>query len=248
LLAGYVLGIGIAGAFMKKGSAEPAMPDDVQSLAQMCAIELGMFLAVFAIAWLFSRVRRDELFFKWRGGVRPILWGIVYSIGLRVAVMILGALVALPIYAIKGEKAIEDLRPKTESVINTSALKDPVYVVVAITVVSFGMAGFREELWRVGMMAGLAGLAPAFFRSRRGQFVAVAIAAVIFGIGHAPQGWGGVVITATLGLGLGWIIVRHQSIWEAVMAHGFLDATTFAALYIVIKFAPEALKAFGISA
>ncbi|HUS36359.1 MAG TPA: CPBP family intramembrane glutamic endopeptidase [Verrucomicrobiae bacterium] len=250
LLAGYVLGIGIAGPLLKGdgGSTGPAMPDDLGSLMRLCAVDLGMFAAVFAIAWLFSRARRAELFLKWRGGVRPVLWGIAYSIGLRVAVMIIGAIMVAPIYALKGEKAIEGFRPKTESLINTKALKDPAYATFMMTVVSFGMAGFREELWRVGMMAGLAGLAPAVFATRRGQYIAVAIAAVIFGLGHAPQGWGGVVLTGALGLGLGWIIVRHQSIWEAVMAHGFFDATTFAALYVIVRFAPEALKAFGISA
>lgn len=247
LLAGYVLGIGLAGALLKDESAEPAMPSDLESLAKMCALELGMFVAVFAVAWSFSRARPAELFLKWRGGLRPILWGIVYSIGLRLAIMVLITVIALPIYALKGEAGVEDLRPKSEKVINTTALKDPMYVAFAITVVSFGMAGFREELWRAGIMAGLAGLAPVAFATRRGQYVAVAIAAVVFGLGHAPQGWGGVVITAALGVGLGVIIVRHQSIWEAVMAHGLFDATTFAALYVVVRFFPEALKGVGIS-
>ena len=78
--------------------------------------------------------------------------------------------------------------------------------------------------------------------------MAVAIAAVIFGLGHLPQGWGGVAMTGALGLGLGWIIVRHQSAREAIFAHGFFDATTFAALYLVIKYFPDALKQFAIAA
>jgi membrane protease YdiL (CAAX protease family) len=213
----------------------------------MCALELGMFFTVFVIAWLFSRARPEELFLKWRGGWRPIVRGFLYSIGLRLGVMVAVAVIALPIYTLKGDKGVEELRPKTESMINAKALKDPVYIAFALTVVSFGMAGFREELWRAGMMAGFAALAPSIFGTRRGQFFAVAIAAVIFGLGHAPQGWGGVAITALLGMGLGWMIVRHQSIWEAVMAHGFFDATTFAMIYLIIRFAPEALKGFGIS-
>jgi membrane protease YdiL (CAAX protease family) len=131
--------------------------------------------------------------------------------------------------------------------VNAEALKDPLYVLFAVSVVSFGVAGFREELWRVGMMAGFAGLAPAIFATRRGQLIAVVVAAVIFGIGHTPQGIGGVVLTAVLGLALGCIIVRHQSIWEAVLAHGFFDATTFVGLYVVVKYFPEALRGFGLS-
>ena len=250
LLAGYVLGVGIGGVLMKSqndGSSEPAMPGNVAALAQMCALEMGLFLVIFGVAWVFSRANADELFLKWRGGIRPVLWGIAYSIALRFVIMVVVVLVAAPVFLWKGEKAVEGLRPKTEAIVNTNALKDPAYVLFAVTVVSFGMAGFREELWRVGIMAGCAGLAPMFFSTRRGQFIAVAIAAVIFGVGHAPQGIGGVVITAALGLALGFIIVRHQSIWEAVMAHGFFDATTFAALYLVLKYFPEALRGLGAS-
>jgi membrane protease YdiL (CAAX protease family) len=49
-----------------------------------------------------------------------------------------------------------------------------------------------------------------------------------------------------LGFGLGWIMVRHQSAWEAILAHGFFDAATFAALYFVATYAPDALKGFAI--
>ncbi|MDB6109069.1 MAG: Abortive infection protein, partial [Pedosphaera sp.] len=67
------------------------------------------------------------------------------------------------------------------------------------------------------------------------------VAAVIFGLGHTAQGWSGVAITAFLGLGLGAIMLRHRSIWEAVIAHGFFDAGTFALLYCIAKFHPELL-------
>jgi membrane protease YdiL (CAAX protease family) len=246
LLASYVLGLGIAGALLRsdthKGGGSSAMPSSVRALVSMCATELGFFAAIFAIAWIFSRARPNELFLKWRGGLRPIAWGILYSVVLRVVIAMVGLLALAPIVAAKGKGAVEELRPKTEAVVDMEALKDPVYLVFALTAVSFVMAGFREELWRAGMLAGLAGVAPTLFSTRRGQYISVAIAAVIFGLGHLPQGWGGVAITGVLGLGLGWIIVRHQSAWEAIMAHGFFDATTFAALYLVIKYFPDALK------
>jgi membrane protease YdiL (CAAX protease family) len=250
ILAAYVLAQGIAGAFLKPegaGSVEPAMPATVGALARMCAIEMALFLFIFGIACAFSRATPRDLLLKWRGGFRPILWGVAYSVALRFVIMIFVILIAAPIVYFKGEKAVEGLRPKTESLVNAEALKDPVYVLFAVTVVSFGVAGFREELWRVGIMAGFAGLAPAIFTTRRGQLIAVVVAAVIFGIGHAPQGIGGVVITAALGLALGCIIVRHQSIWEAVMAHGFFDATTFVGLYIFVKYFPEVLRGLGAS-
>jgi hypothetical protein len=42
-------------------------------------------------------------------------------------------------------------------------------------------------------------------------------------------------------------MVWRQSIWEAVLAHGFFDATTFALLWLIQKVNPELLKSFGIS-
>ena len=97
--------------------------------------------------------------------------------------------------------------------------------------ISFVVAGFREELWRAGVMASLKGLWPERFATRKGQYRAVLIAAVVFGLGHLPQGAAGAVVTGFLGLGLGVMIIRYQSMWEAVLAHGFFNATTFLALY-----------------
>jgi membrane protease YdiL (CAAX protease family) len=71
---------------------------------------------------------------------------------------------------------------------------------------------------------------------------AVLLAAVVFGFGHLPQGWGGVYVTGLLGTALGWIMVRHDSIWEAVLAHGFFDASTFAFLYLLANYFPASLK------
>jgi membrane protease YdiL (CAAX protease family) len=34
-------------------------------------------------------------------------------------------------------------------------------------------------------------------------------------------------MTGVLGLGLGSILVFHRSLWIAVLAHGFFDASTF---------------------
>jgi membrane protease YdiL (CAAX protease family) len=110
---------------------------------------------------------------------------------------------------------------------------DPVYLGLVFTLVSFVVAGLREELWRAGVLAGLGTLFPRQFGGLAGRFVAVAAAAVIFGLGHLPQGWGGVVVTAGLGLGLGTVMVLHRSIWEAVFAHGFFNATSFALLPLV---------------
>ncbi len=42
------------------------------------------------------------------------------------------------------------------------------------------------------------------------------------------QGWLAVGLTGLLGLGLGLIMVLHRSIWPALIAHGYFNATSFA--------------------
>ena len=60
--------------------------------------------------------------------------------------------------------------------------------------------------------------------------MAVALIAIVFGFAHLGYGLIAVPVTALLGFCLGAIMVAHKSIWPAVMAHGFFDATTFALL------------------
>jgi membrane protease YdiL (CAAX protease family) len=253
LLASYVLGLGLIGWRMRDPAAtgDAALPPDTRGLLIMCVSEMFLFASVFFIAWLFSRANARQLFLKWRGGLKPFLWGAVLSVGLRLGIAVIVLVIAAPFLALKGEKSAEEslqkLRPKVENVISTKALDDPTYLALTITLVSFVVAGLREELWRAGMIAGLAGIAPAIFSSRRGQIYAVLIAALVFGIGHTPQGPGAIALTALLGIGLGAIIIWRQSIWEAVLAHGFFDAATFAALWLIQKIDPQLLKSFGIS-
>ncbi|MGH7967362.1 MAG: CPBP family intramembrane glutamic endopeptidase, partial [Limisphaerales bacterium] len=117
------------------------------------------------------------------------------------------------------------------ALVDVNALRrNPIYFWLTITLVSFVLAGFREELWRSGVLAGLRGVWPGAFASTSGQIAAAALAAVVFGLGHLAQGWLAACGAGLLGLGLGIIMVVHRSIWPAVIAHGAFDATTFGLL------------------
>jgi membrane protease YdiL (CAAX protease family) len=122
-------------------------------------------------------------------------------------------------------------RPDVEAVVDVTALRDnPAYFWLSLTLVSFVVAGLREELWRAAVLVGLRKLWPRWFGSRRGQFAAAGLAAVVFGAGHLPQGTVAACATAVLGFGLGTIMLLHRSIWPAVLTHGFFDATSLALL------------------
>lgn len=249
ILLAYVLAIGLMslGTSDASKASEPAMPKDLRGLFIMAVENMVFFLFLFGLACAFSRPKPGELLLRWRGGLKPILLGFVYSVALRLAIIIMTVIIVAPVVAIRGEEKVNELRPKVEHLVNMEALKDPAYFLFTTTAISFGLAGFREELWRAGVLAGFVALSPVFFGTRKGMFIAILLAAAVFGLGHLPQGVSAVFLTAALGLGLGLIMVRHQSIWEAVIAHGFFDATTFAMLFVVVKFTPNLLKQFGVS-
>lgn len=241
LLAAYPLMIGLLGLHQDEARG-PALSSHARGLLIVCAEQMAIFGAVFGLAWLASRATRDDLLWRWRGGFWPIPLGIGYSIALRVAVGMIAAAVVLALL-LTGVVTMERLqdftlanRPDVESVVDVSAMRqNPVYFWLTLTVVSFVVAGFREELWRAAMLVALRMLWPKSFGSGFGQFAAVAVAAVIFGLGHLGQGGLAVVMTGLLGFGLGAIMVLHRSIWPAVIAHGMFDATSLALIPWVLE-------------
>lgn len=221
---------------------EAALSTDPVILLEQIAIQLGAFFLLFGVAWLASRATGKQLLLGWKGGIGPIWRGLAYSIGLRVAVAVLaiGAVLIGMLLGGVDQETLQELRPKVEHTIDMEAIEQsPLYLFINLTLVSFIFAGLREELWRAGVLAGLAALFPRLFASVIGKLAAVAIVAVIFGLGHFSQGWGGIALTTALGVGLGAIMVFHGSIWDAVLAHGFFNASSFAMIYLLIRFFPE---------
>jgi membrane protease YdiL (CAAX protease family) len=233
-----VSGLASLGLHEQRG---PALTHSVSGLVTVSGVNLFVFAVLFALAWLASRASLEELRWRWRPRVWVIPLGLAYSIALRVAV----AIVALVVLVIVGavlilaramtQQQVQDFflanRAQVESLVDVAALhNNPLYFWLTLTLVSFGLGGLREEIWRSGVLAGLAKLWPRWFGSRLGQIGAVAVAAGLFGLGHAVQGVGAICLTALLGFGLGVIMVLHRSIWPAVIAHGAFDATSLALL------------------
>jgi membrane protease YdiL (CAAX protease family) len=107
---------------------------------------------------------------------------------------------------------------------------NPVYFWLTITLVSFVVAGIREEMWRAGTLAAMRAVWPRAFGSSLGQCLAISLIAIAFGAMHLRMGVLAAVGAGVLGLFLGFIIIVHKSIWPAVIAHGLFDATTMALL------------------
>jgi membrane protease YdiL (CAAX protease family) len=245
VLALFPLFAGVVGVL---GNHQKAMlPTSVPGLIQASAYELLIFGVLFAIAWLASHVTVTQLLLKWRGGGWPLIFGFIYSVLLRFAIMIIVLMVGVAFYLAFGGQAAGagagggggSMRSQINHLVDTTALtQSPLYFALTLTLMSFVVAGFREELWRAAMLAGVGALFPRLFETWKGRLAAVAVVALFFGLGHTAQGVIGVGITGILGIGLGVIMLWHRSIWEAVIAHGFFDASTFAALYFMAKYLP----------
>ncbi len=225
----------------------PVFSSSATGLLVTCLVELAIFTTIFSLACLASRPSREDLLLIWRPGWWVIPLGIGYSLLIRIAagvaiVIIVVALIGThAVTADSAQKFITTKRPDVGKLIDVAAMRhNPTYYWLTVTMVSFVVAGLREEMWRAGTLAGLRALWPRSFGSVRGQLMAVALISILFGAAHQPLGRVGIVVAGLLGLFLGVIMVLHRSIWPAVIAHGVLDATTFA----LLPFALEKLQHF----
>jgi len=234
LLAAYVLYAGLSGSAAT--AKDPALPSTPLGLFWSTGLHLLVFAVVFALAWLAGRPSRAELYAAQKVQVLTFVFGFAWSLVLRAGILLLGLVVigaSMALHSGIGAESLQQLRPKIENLFDPKALANPYFVLLCTTWVSFVVAGLREELWRAGVIASLRALFPAEWPGRRWEWLAVVIAAAIFGLGHLTQGWGAVALTAALGLGLGGIMVVRRSLPEAILAHGFFDALTFAALTLI---------------
>jgi membrane protease YdiL (CAAX protease family) len=253
LITAYILFVGVIGKAHRKAREHfPALSHTARGLLLVCTIELSVFALVYGLALVASRASRDDLLLRWRHGLWPVPQGIGYSIAIRFAIgmVTMAASVVLMVTHLMTPQSLQqffaDNRPEVETIVDISAMhRNPVYFWLTLTLVSFVVAGLREELWRSAFLAGLRTLWPQHFGTRTGRITAVVIAAIVFGFAHLGMGLLAVLIAALIGLGLGLIMIFHRSIWPAVIAHGMFDATTLALLPWIAKKLPEIQRTLG---
>jgi membrane protease YdiL (CAAX protease family) len=253
LISAYILLVGVVGRERSEALTRiPVLSHTPRGLLFVCAIELLVFALALGLALVASRASRDDLLLRWRHGFWPVPLGVGYSIAIRLALFIImmAAGIALIVTHVMTAQSLQEFvaanRPDVEAIVDISAMRqNPLYFWLVLTVVSFVVAGLREELWRSAFLAGLRALWPQHFGTRTGQITAVAIAAIVFGFGHLGMGLLAVLFAGLLGFGLGLIMVFHRSIWPAVIAHGMFDATSLALLPWVAEKLHEIQRTLG---
>ena len=242
LLSGWIVAL-IVLWFVRKGSSEhPHTPlHSVRGVLLSTGLNTLIFGAVCGAAWLCSRATASEWRLRWRGGAGPLWRGVLYSVALRIAMFVVTVAVAAVLIAchVIDANDVERLKPHVENAISLSALvHDRAFYWGVVTLLS-ASAGVLEEIWRGGMLAGLAGAFPRAFGGPVGSWLAIIPVAVLFGCAHLYMGAPAVVLTTLIGLALGAMTVWHRTIWDAVFAHALFDAGSFALLAWAVAHDPR---------
>ena len=244
LIGGYILPGVVRGFYFVP--QHPVLTGSARGLLVVCGFNLGAFAVVFLLGWLASRATAEELFLPWRPGWWVLPLGIGYSIAFRVILAVVGIITILFLVVTRLvdvdslRNVAVQIRPRVDHLVDFSALQtNRIYYWLMLTLVSFVGAGFREELWRGATLAGMRALWPRAFLSPTGEVIAIIVIAIGFGAAHLSMGILAAAVATLLGLFLGLILIVHRSIWPAVIAHGFFDATTFALLPLVASRVPQ---------
>ncbi|WP_284124407.1 CPBP family intramembrane glutamic endopeptidase [Parerythrobacter aestuarii] len=141
----------------------------------------------------------------------------------RASGVALGGTAAIFAIFVAGGAAVEALgfEPVDVELVMQFVTESPLSLALWIVLVAWLAAGLGEELlWRGFLLDRLMRLPGISGR----LWIAIVIQAGLFGLPHIYQGWGGVLVTGTIGLLLGWLrVVARWNLWPLVFAHAAVD-------------------------
>lgn len=152
------------------------------------------------------------------------------DIGRTLGLAALGTGIIIALFGL-GAIAIDalGLPPIDVSLILDYVTESPLSFGLWIVLVAWFAAGFGEELlYRGFLLDRLMRL-----RGMRGRrWPAAIIQAALFGLPHLYQGWGGVLVTAMIGLFLAWLrFANRGNLWACILAHAAVDTIMLSLAY-----------------
>jgi hypothetical protein len=110
-------------------------------------------------------------------------------------------------------------------------LKGNLPALILMLSVSWTTAAFGEEIVFRGFL--LNRMASLETGVEHWAWIALIVQASVFGLAHAYQGLGGVIVTAALGAVLGVLtLVANGDLWPAIIVHGLINTASLTAIYI----------------
>ncbi|KLE34913.1 hypothetical protein AAW00_10775 [Aurantiacibacter luteus] len=197
--------------------------DALTSMATLASVVLGMAGGLLVCwLWLRSEGRVAEVFDLTRpppGGWRKALaWAA-------------GATVAIVAIFLVGAPLVEALGMETPdaSFVLDFVTESPLMFTLWVLGVAWLAAGLGEELLYRGFLMDRLERLRGIGNSTAAVLI---IQAVLFGLPHAYQGAGGMVLTGSIGLLLGWVRLRFGgNLWACVLAHGAVDTIMMSLAY-----------------
>jgi CAAX protease family protein len=176
---------------------------------------IGKMLLV-GVAWGLIKLRGETL--ADIGLKRPASWVRTFMIGVGLA-----AIVFIAMYVSEHAGFRRDLS-KFKDVQGNFEL-----TVLGVFYALIG-AGFYEEFMFRGFL--MQGLAMLFGASRGAWVVACVVQGALFGAAHAYQNPLGILITGTLGVLMGVLVLAlGRNLWPVIIGHGLFDASRFVLFY-----------------
>jgi uncharacterized protein len=176
---------------------------------------IGKILLV-GVAWALIRLRGETL--ADIGLKRPASWMRTFMIGIGlVAIVFIGMYLSEKAGVRRDLSKFKDVQGNLEL-----TLFGLFYAIIG--------AGFYEEFMFRGFL--MQGVAMLFGASRGAWIVACIMQGAFFGVAHVYQGPLGILITGTLGVLMGIVVLASgRSLWPVIIGHGIYDASRFVLFY-----------------
>ncbi len=219
----FIVGLAVLQSLPQLSSrAATEQPSKVMTYILTVAFELFLL----GYVWLLGLRRRGVTIREIVGGRWAHFSDFALDVGIALLFWIVAALVAALVIAgasfalhFRGVDAAQQLRPETRT-------EYILWVPVAV------IAGFCEEIVFRGY------LQRQFLALTESAAAAVALQAIVFGIGHLYQGWRGVIVITVYGALFGILVVLRKSLRPGIMQHAGQDLASG----LLGSFAERALK------
>jgi membrane protease YdiL (CAAX protease family) len=129
---------------------------------------------------------------------------------------------------------VEHLTGQRRDVSQFASLEGNLGLLLYMLLISWTLAAFGEEFaYRGYVQTRMRDVLPA---GRTGLIIAVLLSSMLFGLAHTEQGIVGVVLSGIDAIFFSILRYRYQTLWAAILAHGFLNTIGMIAYFIAGPF------------
>jgi len=197
-------------------------------LPKTMALPIAYGFHVCVGVWLLLGAEGITLRDAWRRATpgplpRALGWAIPF-LGIAIAAVVLASLLAAPL--VRGAEP-----PQRDLMDLVTGLRNPFLMLLLLATIAGLAPLFEEWVFRGVLLPWLGPRLAARFGAKGGWALAVLVSGLAFGAMHLQPA--GLPTLATLGLVLGWAVLRTGSLWTTVAIHACWNASVFLLMRIL---------------